>query len=164
MKHIKCARSIMPVIALACAISVGILSDSHAIKLCQLDWFAAWQSKSGELANSTYAFTRTSGSQSEVGAWSVTSDEGSSGVKHTVSGMSMCGNSTTYGSSQSTTLVDNKKCWCRMTSPNLGASWVFLYDYDLVIDCAYYCAYNCALCVQGRHVYSCTSSAVLALP
>jgi hypothetical protein len=160
------AKPLMSVItlALAGAIVIGMISDSHAIKLCQLDWFAAWQSKAGQLANWTYAYTRTYGSQSEAGTWTVTSDEGSPGVQHTVSGMSMCGSSTTSGTSQSATLADNKNCWCRMTSPNLGASWVFLYVYSSAAVCAFLCAYDCAGCVQAGGAFSCSRSAVLALP
>jgi hypothetical protein len=141
-----------------------MISESHAIKLCQLDWFSAWQSKSGILPNDKGVYTRTYGSQSEAGTWFVASDEGSPGVRHIVSGMSLCGNSTTSAISQSSTLADNKNCWCRMTTPNIGASWVFLRDWSSAANCAHECARYCADCVWSSINHSCTRSAVLALP
>jgi hypothetical protein len=151
------------IIAFATIVGICLISAAHAIKLCQLDWFNAWQEESGTLSNSTFAYTRTYGSQSETGTWSVTSDQGSSGVKHTVSGISMCGSSTSSGISQSATLADNRNCWCRMTIPNLGDSWEFVRGLPTG-DCASYCAHLCADCVQNGVLYSCTRSAVLTLP
>ncbi|MDR1071648.1 MAG: hypothetical protein LBL21_03340, partial [Rickettsiales bacterium] len=123
---------IISIIALAGALA-SVVCTASAIKLCQLDWFAAWQGKPGALSNSTYAAVSSYGSQSETGTWSVTSDEGGGGTKHTVSGMSQCTSSTGTTSTgtvmwPSSTLANNTNCWCRMTAPNLGASWVFLYD------------------------------------
>ncbi|MDR1071875.1 MAG: hypothetical protein LBL21_04505, partial [Rickettsiales bacterium] len=65
----------------------------------------------------------------------------------------------------SSTLANNKNCWCRMTSPHVGASWVFLYGaLGTAAYCAYYCAYHCAGCVLYGSSTSCSRSAVLALP
>ncbi|MDR1071816.1 MAG: hypothetical protein LBL21_04195, partial [Rickettsiales bacterium] len=58
----------------------------------------------------------------------------------------------------------NLNCWCRMTSPNLGASWVFNYAASSAAYCAYGCAGYCAHCVQSGVSSSCSRSAVLALP
>jgi hypothetical protein len=51
-----------------------------------------------------------------------------------------------------------------MTTPNLGASWVFLRDFGSAANCAISCAVNCANCVRFGADYSCSRSAVLALP
>jgi hypothetical protein len=51
-----------------------------------------------------------------------------------------------------------------MTSPNLGASWVFMGVNSSVSNCALYCANDCALCVQFGAVSSCSRAAVLSLP
>ncbi|MDR1071347.1 MAG: hypothetical protein LBL21_01750 [Rickettsiales bacterium] len=161
----KRTRFIVLIIAL-----VGATSAAGSIKLCQLDWFKAWQDKiSGTLSGSTYAAVSSYGSQAEVGTWSVTSDEGSPGVKHTVSGMSQCASSSgTTSTNQvmwsSDTLANNKNCWCRMSAPNLGASWVFLSDNGSAAHCASYCAHLCAVCVQLGAVNSCSRSALLELP
>ncbi|MDR3208749.1 MAG: hypothetical protein LBT45_02770 [Rickettsiales bacterium] len=146
-----------------------IAGAAPAAKLCQLDWLAAWKNKSGTLSNSTYAAVSSYGSSAEIGTWSVTSDEGSSGVKHTVSGMSQCTDDTGTTSTNnvmwpSSTLASNVNCWCRMTSPNLGGSWVFVYTSSSAAPCAYSCANNCAYCVLLGTYGSCARSAVLALP
>ncbi|MDR1071238.1 MAG: hypothetical protein LBL21_01180 [Rickettsiales bacterium] len=51
-----------------------------------------------------------------------------------------------------------------MTAPNLGASWVFLNDLGSAASCAVSCAVYCAYCVLYGTSYSCSRSAVLALP
>ncbi|MDR1071853.1 MAG: hypothetical protein LBL21_04385 [Rickettsiales bacterium] len=148
---------------------VGAMSGARAIKLCQLDWFKAWQNKSGALSNTQKVIISHYGSHSEGGVWTVTSDQGSPGVQHTVSGMSQCtddiGTTTTEENPwPSSTLADNTNCWCRMTSPNVGASWVFTGVYSLS-HCSYYCAFLCAHCIQfDTGTSSCTRSALLALP
>ncbi|MDR3208220.1 MAG: hypothetical protein LBT45_00005, partial [Rickettsiales bacterium] len=60
------------------------MSGAPAAKLCQLDWLTAWKNKSGTLSNSGYAWTRNTYTEGGAGGgtWAVTSDEGSSGVKH----------------------------------------------------------------------------------
>ncbi|MDR1071771.1 MAG: hypothetical protein LBL21_03970 [Rickettsiales bacterium] len=141
-------------------------SDSHAIKLCQLDWFQAWidRGDSTQLASSTYAYTG-SWTDGAPGTWSVTSTQGSGTVKHTVSGMARCSNSTSNATSLDASTASNSRyCWCRMTTPNLGASWVFHYDAVSAASCAANCAHNCAYCVQNGKSASCTRSAVLELP
>jgi hypothetical protein len=149
---------------------------AHAIKLCQLDWFAAWQSKSGALSNNAASYTSNYGSQAESGTWTVTSDEGSPSVQHAVSGISQCTDDTGTTTTEenpwpSKNLADNKNCWCRMTAPNLGTSWVFVYVISTSIPgaapvpyCASYCAYHCAACVRKGSEFSCSRSDVLTLP
>ncbi|MDR3208358.1 MAG: hypothetical protein LBT45_00750 [Rickettsiales bacterium] len=141
-----------------------IVITVSAEKLCQLDWLAAWKNlgDSKTLSNGEMVKTMTYGSQSEVGMWAVASDEGSPGVKHTVNGISQCSNGSAYVGNSSTG-ADNRHCWCRMTSPNLGKSWVFLYSHSSAAYCAYDCADVCANCVLGGAYYSCSRSAVLAL-
>ncbi|MDR1071981.1 MAG: hypothetical protein LBL21_05055 [Rickettsiales bacterium] len=78
--------------------------------------------------------------------------------------MSLCNSSTASGTNQSSALADNKNCWCRMTTPNLGASWVFYYASSSAASCAYDCAGSCAYCVRYGANNSCSRSAVLALP
>jgi hypothetical protein len=51
-----------------------------------------------------------------------------------------------------------------MSTPNLGASWVFLLVSVSPATCAYGCAYYCAYCVGVGTHNSCTRSAVLTLP
>jgi hypothetical protein len=51
-----------------------------------------------------------------------------------------------------------------MTSPNLGASWVYPLTSGSAAQCAYYCATLCALCVREGTAYSCSRSAILTLP
>jgi hypothetical protein len=131
-----------------------------------LDWLESWKNlgDSTMLPNSTYAYTR-SWTDGAPGTWSVTSTQGSGTVKHTVSGMATCSNSSSsVGDVNTSTALNNRYCWCRMTSPNLGASWVFLNDKGSAAYCAYDCAYYCAFCVQYGRNYSCSRSAVLALP
>jgi hypothetical protein len=130
---------IISIIALAGALA-SIVSAAHAIKLCQLDWFNAWKTAGGALQNSRRAYTRGNYDNSTGnggGTWSVTSDQGSDTVYHTVSGISFCSTSGsgagpyTDGSPgfDTGTSSNNTNCWCRMTAPNLGASWVFLNAY-----------------------------------
>ncbi|MDR1071877.1 MAG: hypothetical protein LBL21_04515 [Rickettsiales bacterium] len=156
----KRAKLIVSIIAL-----VGAVPGAHAIKLCQLDWFQAWDdlSDSIQLASSTSAYTR-SYTDGAPGTWSVTSTQGSGTVKHTVSGMATCSSSNSDATSVSSTASNNTNCWCRMTAPNLGASWVFLYAHGSAANCANNCAYNCAYCVLYGTDRSCSRSAVLALP
>jgi hypothetical protein len=100
----------------------------------------------------------------------VTSDEGSTGARHTVSGIAQCGTSTatltglTSYPDVSSIASDNKNCLCKMTTPNHGASWVFLLAGGSAAYCARYCANNCAHCVRSGVYDSCSRSAVLALP
>ncbi|MDR3208646.1 MAG: hypothetical protein LBT45_02235, partial [Rickettsiales bacterium] len=62
------------------------------------------------------------------------------------------------------TIGNNKNCLCKMTYPNLGGSWVFGAAFAAAAMCANHCAYYCAQCVQNGTKYSCSRSAVLALP
>jgi hypothetical protein len=164
---------VISTIALACAITIGAISDSHAIKLCQLDWFNAWRAASGVLSSPTYMHTLEHGSQASSGAWSVTSDQGSVPVKHTVSGTSQCSSiacptppcaSSSPSLTNSSTNANNKYCWCRMNAPNLGASWVFAFADSSGALCANNCASNCSACVWIGANNSCSRSALLALP
>ncbi|MDR2268808.1 MAG: hypothetical protein LBD94_01330 [Rickettsiales bacterium] len=151
-------------------------TSAHALKLCQLEWLDAWKNASGTLQNYRYSYSRsnydyngTNNNAGGLGTWAVTSDEGSTGVYHTVSGTSFCGSTSsgTYTNgtpSYSTTGTNNTNCWCRMTSPNLGGSWVFLFDNGSASNCAYYCARNCAYCVRNGTNNSCSRAAVLSLP
>jgi hypothetical protein len=163
----KYTRFIVSIIAL-----VGVISGAHAIKLCQLDWLNAWKNASGVLQNSrrsqsvsNYDDTTSIGG---LGRWSVTSDQGSAGVHHTVSGESFCSDKNsgviTDGSPSISSISPNNNCWCRMSAPNLGASWVFLHAYSIAADCAYNCAGSCAGCIQYNMSSPCTRSAVLTLP
>jgi hypothetical protein len=164
MKH---AKFMVSVIALA-----SIVCGARAIKLCQLDWLNAWKNASGILPHSRRSYTQgnydTTGNGS--GRWAVTSDQGSTGVYHTVSGESLCSdtNSGTYtnGSpSLSSTTTNNGYCWCRMSTPNLGASWVFVNTASgSAAACAHYCAYGCAVCFDSGSYGSCARSVVLTLP
>ncbi|MDR1071286.1 MAG: hypothetical protein LBL21_01425 [Rickettsiales bacterium] len=152
-------------------ISVFMLASAvcgaHAIKLCQLDWFAAWQNANGTLSDSSYKYT-TSWTDGAPGIWAVTSDQGSGGVKHSVSGASTCSNSSTAPNSISTGNQDDEGwCWCLMTSPHLGASWVLYGNTGgpyPAFSCSNACARLCATCVQAGSSGSCTRAAVLALP
>jgi hypothetical protein len=165
----KRSRFMTLIIALIGAISIGMISDLHAIKLCQLDWFNSWVNlgNSTELPNGIYAYTG-SFTDGAPGTWSVTSTQGSTPVKHTVSGMATCNTSNSYSDATSvdpTTPSNNKNCWCRMTSPNLGGSWMFLYTFGSAGACARNCAYECTLCIRyGTRYSSCSRSALLALP
>jgi hypothetical protein len=141
-----------------------------------LEWQDAWKNASGTLQNARYSYSRsnyeyngTNNNAGGLGTWAVTSDEGSTGVYHTVSGTSFCGNTTsgTYTNgapSCSVTGTNNVNCWCRMTSPNLGGSWVFLYADSAAFSCAGSCAYYCAHCVQDGASNSCSRAAVMELP
>ncbi|MDR1071399.1 MAG: hypothetical protein LBL21_02020 [Rickettsiales bacterium] len=51
-----------------------------------------------------------------------------------------------------------------MTTPHLGASWVFSSAISPAAYCAYHCANYCADCVRVGMNVSCTRSAVLELP
>jgi hypothetical protein len=116
------------------------------------------------LPNNSIMYSR-SWTDGAPGTWSVTSDQGSSGVKHTVSGTATCSNSGTSVTSLDTlTASNNRYCWCRMTAPNLGASWVYSHADSSAASCAYYCAVDCASCVLYGSYHSCRRSAVLALP
>jgi hypothetical protein len=149
--------------------AIAIICSAPAIKLCQLDWLSAWQSASGTLSDATVVVTSSYGSRAEAGTWAVSSYQGSPGIKHIVSGVSQCTDnegdtSTGWNVWPSKTLADNKNCWCRMTSPNIGGSWVFLFAYSSSAGCAAGCADDCAYCIQNGAVDSCSRSAVLALP
>ncbi|MDR3208962.1 MAG: hypothetical protein LBT45_03910 [Rickettsiales bacterium] len=151
-----------------------IAGTASAERLCQLDWFEAWKNASGALSNYRTSNSRgdydNSTSNGGMGTWAVTSDQGSAGVYHTVSGQSFCssvgnGTFTNWSPDFDTSISSNNKyCWCRMTSPNLGGSWAFLGDYGSAADCAIDCALHCANCVRSGADGSCNRSAVLALP
>ncbi|MDR2268755.1 MAG: hypothetical protein LBD94_01055, partial [Rickettsiales bacterium] len=82
---------------------------------------------------------------------------------HSCSSAGAC--TTTSRPSTTTTNADyNRACWCRMTSPDLGESWVFLHDWGSASFCAYICAGYCAVCVQNGTSVSCSRAAVLSLP
>jgi hypothetical protein len=162
---------VISVITLACAITVGAISDSHAIKLCQLDWLESWRTASGYLPNSrvSYSYGNSySTGNGGIGIWTVTSNYGGGGAYHTVSGQAFCSstNTGTYTDGVPSYSGTNAYCWCRMTSPNLGASWVYLGGDGVEAGCTSSCAYICAVCIQqGAPSYnSCTRSAVLTLP
>jgi hypothetical protein len=145
-----------------------------------LDWLTAWR----DLGNSTYlsnyrsSYSRgnydNSTGNGGIGTWSVTSDQGSAGVYHTVSGQSFCSSnngSGTYTNGtpdfDSAASSSNKYCWCRMTAPNLGASWVFQFDFlsiSTAASCALNCAFGCTDCVLYGENWLCRRAAVLALP
>jgi hypothetical protein len=129
-----------------------------------LDWLKSWETASGILPNNSIMYSG-SWTDGAPGTWSVTSDQGSSGVKHTVSGTATCGSSSSSATGLDTSTVsNNKNCWCRMTAPNLGASWVFSFADSSSAFCASGCAYYCAYCVLNGTIHSCSRSAVLALP
>jgi hypothetical protein len=178
-KIMKCAKFII-ILMLAL---IGAISDSYAIKLCQLDWLTAWRNLGSftNLSNYRYSYSRGNYNSSHanndlygdggIGTWAITSDQGSPGVYHTVSGQSYCSsnngsNTYTNGSPSFSTSssADNKNCWCRMTTPHLGASWVFSSAISPAAYCAYHCANYCADCVRVGMNVSCTRSAVLELP
>jgi hypothetical protein len=54
-------------------------------------------------------------------------------------------------------------CWCKMTGPVVGASWVFYHTYGSNADCFAVCAINCAVCVRLGSIYSCSRTALLAV-
>jgi hypothetical protein len=104
-----------------------------------------------------------------VGTWVVTSDQGSTGVYHTVSGQSFCSNNYSVAVTDGSPGISNASsininCWCRMTSPNLGASWVFLDPAGSAAGCASNCAAGCADCVLLGASASCHRPDILELP
>jgi hypothetical protein len=160
-------------LAISAAALISSVCGAHAIKLCQLDWLNAWKN----LGNSTALSGMISHSQGNrndtgnggIGRWAVTSAQGGAGAYHTVSGESFCssasGGAYTYGNpSFADSPSNNKNCWCRMSAPNLGASWVFLFSNSVAADCATYCAPSCAECVSKGTSGSCARSSLLALP
>jgi hypothetical protein len=82
------------------------LSSAHALKLCQLEWQDAWKNASGTLSASSYKYTQ-SWTAGAPGTWAVTSDQGSTGVKHTISGVATCSNSETSATSLDTSTAEN---------------------------------------------------------
>ena len=145
-----------------------ILSATTAsAKICQLDWIAQWKSAVGILANSLSMHT-SAWTDGPPGTWAVTSDQGTPGINHTVTGSANCSMSTTNPHALE---YDNKNtegvCWCRMTSPNLGAAWVLLGTIPgnfAAYQCSNACAYECSKCVLNESSKSCTRAAVLTLP
>ena len=97
----------------------------------------------------------SSGSSGRSGMWAVTGSAGSVG-RQTISGMSICsmtpGSAATpcpgFPSVRCRNLVDSNfgpTCWCRMTSPKLGANWVFLRNFPIhsPSECENFCATDC---------------------
>ncbi|MDR1071277.1 MAG: hypothetical protein LBL21_01380 [Rickettsiales bacterium] len=151
----------------------SVVCGAHAIKLCQLDWLESWKTASGVLSNSRYSCSAGNYDDSTghggIGIWSVTSDQGSAGVYHTVSGQSFCSDNINGVYTSSTPSFNgisayNMHCWCRMTAPNLGASWVYSNAHPRAAICVTNCADICANCVLSSAGSSCSRSAVLALP
>ena len=67
-----------------------------------------------------------------------------------IQGVAFCGSqnggsigATTESVTISSTIDDNKYCWCKMVSPAVS-SWVFVISSTSAGRCASYCAYNCA--------------------
>ena len=80
------------------------------------------------------------------------------GVSTPIIGIGIC--SSTEGASEyatateldtSSTIDDNRYCWCKMTSPAVSR-WVFNRSYETAGSCAWYCANYCA----GSAQYSAT--------
>jgi hypothetical protein len=130
--------------------TVGMGTQAKAAGICEARPATVWSSG---LSSSTYAFTR-----GYNGTWAVTSGG------YTVSGISQCNGSSTSNPS-STTDAEGVNCWCRMTSPVVGSSWVNLNDVSnggfCNFDCSKNCANCCADCVRNSQNGSCTRSAVL---
>jgi hypothetical protein len=172
MKRAKFIKSMFVLAAIACG--AGAISAAHAIKLCQLDWLNSWKNLGNAitLPNSRRTTSRgnfnTDGTGG-IGIWAAMSDQGSPGAFHTVSGQSFCSDvgSGTYVNDAphfNDAPLNNKNCWCRMTSPNLGALWVFLVADSSSSNCSAGCASYCAYCAHVGAYGSCTRSAVLTLP
>jgi hypothetical protein len=79
-----------------------------------------------------------------------------------VSGAATCSNSGSDATSMDNSApANNSNCWCLMTAPSKGASWVFRRNVGSGAGCGYYCAFSCALCVQDGTDTDCTRSALL---
>ena len=155
-----------------------LLSSGYAnVQLCvpgEGGWLDSWRTATSTLPGSTWesccAFTQ--GTQS--GTWSVGSTHGGAGAQ-SVTGISQC--STSAGGTATGNVAcpgasgqrcrprpasaDGRYCWCRMTSPAVGGSWVFLDSNSSAATCATHCALSCASSVQGSASFR---AAVLAVP
>ena len=140
-----------------------------AANMCKVDWLTLWRTMGdGVLFAKPYDVMFSRGYETTIsGTWSFTKDG------HTVSGTSQCGSTTaiTGGSSDwhnglveidTATNANNKHCWCRMSTPVTGSSWVFSNSYASSAVCARYCPGDCALCVRRGTDSSCVRSALLA--
>ena len=124
-----------------------------ASMLCQHDWLADWRNHSGMLPNARVASTNSSRS----GAWAVGADIGGAGQQSVV-GISMC---TAIAGHSGDFRPDGAQCWCKMTSPTVGANWVRHIDFGAdPNDCHINCAQLCADGVRSGGI----RSAVLDVP
>ena len=141
---------------------------AHALTMCATNWLDAWrtatntQIQAGATIQQGRAFTR----QGVNGTWVVGSSHGGAG-RQSVSGISQCttveGATNPFSTHSEFTLGQAPAsggvfCWCRMTSPALGSTWVFITTDPA---CATHCASHCANGVQNNTAFR---TAVLATP
>ena len=144
-----------------------ILSLSSA-NMCKVDWLTQWRNKASAFAKPYNVMFSRGFDTTTSGTWSFSKDG------YTVSGTSQCGSSATLTGSGSNwhneiaeidaaTNANNRHCWCRMTSPTTGSSWVFSYSHASSANCALGCSGDCSHCVQNGAHSSCVRSALLAI-
>lgn len=141
-----------------------------AANMCKVDWLTQWRNMpDGTTFAKPYNIAFSRGFDgTTTGSWSFTKDG------HTVSGISQCGSSNSLlGSSGDWTNeyigidaavnTNNKHCWCRMTAPATGLSWVFDRSPVSYRNCTESCPSHCAHCAQGGTPGLCRRSALFAI-
>jgi len=131
-------------------------------------WLAAWRAHgsfnaggggTGLGQSMAQAYTQ----HSPGGHWSVTAGAGAVAGRQTVSGISLC-TADVSGGNPGWNISHGNNCWCQMTAPLVGQSWVFVLTLTNANSCAHVCAQRCARCIWNGSQDSCTRAALLALP
>ncbi|MDR2770116.1 MAG: hypothetical protein LBB08_01555 [Rickettsiales bacterium] len=76
-------------------------------------------------------------------------------------GWSTCSSSDSDAGNFSNTFSENRYCWCKMSDPYAGSSWVFYLPLGSGSYCAYDCAGSCSFCLYNGTHHNCTRSALL---
>ena len=167
---------VMMVIVSVAGAVVGTGQPAHALTMCAANWLNSWRATSPETLEgpgwpACCAFARNS----QTGSWAVGSTRGGAGAQ-SVTGISFCstsaggtatGNVACPGASSQRcrpepVITNGQFCWCKMTSPAVGGSWVFRFDFfGSAADCSTFCAHNCADNVRTNATFR---AAVLAVP
>ncbi|MDR2770340.1 MAG: hypothetical protein LBB08_02730 [Rickettsiales bacterium] len=77
-------------------------------------------------------------------------------------GWANCSGSPSNAYTWSNTLEDDTSCWCKMSDPVMGSSWIFYGRYNITSLCAGECAYRCADCIHLGGAYNCSRSALIS--
>jgi hypothetical protein len=144
-------RKNLAIVLLFIAGIAGIVSQADAVGICEAKPATIWPEDS---AVSSLIYGNTYGASN--GMWAVTSGG------YTVSGISQCSTSSLV--INSTNGTGGSQCWCRMMSPVVGLSWVFMgaNTFGSSDDCANSCAFRCTTCIKDGTYNLCARSAVLA--